>query len=132
MQFIPLIAATTESAAHSHSILDALPHLAGMAMVMITLTFLWGVCAFTAKMVSVLTPAPQPAVAPVAKSTATAPSQVAAAPVATGIAPEIVAVIAAAVATSTGQACRIISIKPMSTSWEKAGRHSVLTSHRIR
>ena len=48
------------------------------------------------------------------------------------IAPEIVAIIAAAVATATGQAHRIISIKPMSTSWERAGRQSVLTSHRIR
>jgi hypothetical protein len=49
-----------------------------------------------------------------------------------GVTPEIVAAIAAAVATVTGQSHRIISIKPMSTSWEKAGRHSVLTSHRIR
>lgn len=45
---------------------------------------------------------------------------------------EIVAVIAAAVATMTGGSQRIISIKPMSTSWERAGRQSVLTSHRIR
>jgi hypothetical protein len=51
---------------------------------------------------------------------------------AAGIAPEILAAIAAAVATATGQSHRIISIKPMSTSWEKAGRQSVLTSHRIR
>jgi hypothetical protein len=48
------------------------------------------------------------------------------------ISPEIVAVIAAAVATVTGKSHRIISIKPMSTSWERAGRQSVLTSHRIR
>lgn len=49
-----------------------------------------------------------------------------------GIAPEIIAAIAAAVATVTGKSHRIISIKPMSTSWERAGRQSVLTSHRIR
>jgi hypothetical protein len=49
-----------------------------------------------------------------------------------GISPEIIAVIAAAVATVTGKSHRIISIKPMSTSWERAGRQSVLTSHRIR
>jgi hypothetical protein len=49
-----------------------------------------------------------------------------------GIAPEIIAAIAAAVATVTGKSHRIISIKPMNTSWEKAGRQSVLTSHRIR
>lgn len=53
--------------------------------------------------------------------------------VSTRIAPEIVAVIAAAVATVCGQQpVRIISIKPMSTHWERAGRQSVLTSHRIR
>lgn len=131
MQFTQLIAATTESAAHSHSVLDALPHLAGMGMVMITLTFLWGVCAFTAKMVHVLLPEPKPAASPVAKSPAPAAVAPAIAPHA-GVSQEIVAVIAAAVATATGQACRIISIKPMSTSWERAGRHSVLTSHRIR
>ena len=134
MHFTPLIAATTESAAHSHSILDALPHVAGMAMVMITLAFLWGVCAFTAKLISILLPEQKTAAAPATKSPAPAAASPAsvtpAAPV--GIAPEIVAVIAAAVATATGQAHRIISIKPMSTSWEKAGRQSVLTSHRIR
>jgi len=49
-----------------------------------------------------------------------------------GLAPEIIAAIAAAVATVTGKSHRIVSIKPMSTSWERAGRQSVLTSHRIR
>lgn len=54
-------------------------------------------------------------------------------PGSTHIAPEIVAVIAAAVATVCGQQpVRIISIKPMSSHWERAGRQSVLTSHRIR
>jgi hypothetical protein len=48
------------------------------------------------------------------------------------IAPEIIAIIAAAVAAATGKSHRVISIKPMSTSWERAGRQSVLTSHRIR
>jgi len=48
------------------------------------------------------------------------------------IAPEIVAIIAAAVTTYCGKKVRIVSIKPMSTSWEMAGRQSVLTSHRIR
>jgi hypothetical protein len=58
----------------------------------------------------------------------TSPSSAASA----GIDPVTVALIAAAVTAFTGQACRIISIKPMSSSWERAGRHSVLTSHRIR
>jgi hypothetical protein len=45
---------------------------------------------------------------------------------------EIVAVISAAVAATIGNNHRIVSIKPMSSSWERAGRQSVLTSHRIR
>jgi glutaconyl-CoA decarboxylase len=54
-------------------------------------------------------------------------------PRAADIPPEIVAVIAAAVASMHhGRNLQIISIKPMSTSWERAGRQSVLTSHRIR
>ena len=67
-------------------------------------------------------------------ATPTAPAVVATAPAAAheGISPEIIAVIAAAVATVTGKSHRIISIKPMSSSWERAGRQSVLTSHRIR
>ncbi len=46
--------------------------------------------------------------------------------------PELLAVIAAAVATTTTNRHRIISIKRHSSHWEKAGRQSVLTSHRIR
>jgi glutaconyl-CoA decarboxylase len=126
MHFIPILAVAEKA---STSILDALPHLAGMLMVMLTLAILWGVCAITAKLVQMF--APEAAAAPVARPAA----KPAGAPQPTepaGVTPEIVAVIAAAVATVTGQSHRIISIKPMSTSWEKAGRHSVLTSHRIR
>lgn len=51
----------------------------------------------------------------------------------TRIPPEIIAVIAAAASSiHQGRRIRVISIKPMSTSWERAGRQSVLTSHRIR
>ena len=46
--------------------------------------------------------------------------------------PEIVAVIAAAVATVTGRTYRIVSIRHQASLWEKVGRQSVLTSHRIR
>ena len=48
------------------------------------------------------------------------------------IAPETIAVIAAAVASATGSFRRIVSIKSQSALWEKAGRQSVLTSHKIR
>jgi hypothetical protein len=74
-------------------------------------------------------PAPSPP-----KQPSPAPQQPSPTPAAhdDGIAPEIIALIAAAVATAIGKSHRIISIKPMSTSWERAGRQSVLTSHRIR
>ncbi len=48
------------------------------------------------------------------------------------ISPEVIAIIAAAVSCFTSQPHRIVSIKRQSTSWEKAGRQSVLSSHRIR
>lgn len=123
----------TSEASHSHSFMDALPHLAGMGMVMLSLAILWGVCALTAKLVTALQPEAKPAAPAPAKATA-APAAVApSTPDTSSLAPEIIAVIAAAVATVTGnQPVRIVSIKPMSTSWERAGRQSVLTSHRIR
>lgn len=45
---------------------------------------------------------------------------------------EIIAVIAAAISCFTNSSHRIVSIKRQSSGWEKAGRQSVLTSHRIR
>jgi sodium pump decarboxylase gamma subunit len=129
----PLFLLATTEASHSHSFTDALPHLAGMGMVMATLAILWGVCALTAKLVTVLQPEAKPAAPAPAKASSPPASAAPAATDSTSIAPEIIAVIAAAVATVTGnQPVRIVSIKPMSTSWERAGRQSVLTSHRIR
>jgi|688.fasta_scaffold607627_2 Na+-transporting methylmalonyl-CoA/oxaloacetate decarboxylase gamma subunit len=113
----------------STSVLDALPHLVGMLMVMLTLAILWGVCASVAKLIHVLGPAPVAAAAPVKAAAAPIPATT---PRPEAIPPEIVAVIAAAVVTVTGPSRRIISIRSQSTSWEKSGRQSVLTSHRIR
>lgn len=45
---------------------------------------------------------------------------------------EIIAVIAAAISCFTDSSHRIVSIKRQSSAWERAGRQSVLTSHRIR
>ena len=80
---------------------------------------------------SLRTPVP---VAPLQPQPAPAPAlpQPAPAPVAVGIAPEIIAVIAAAVATATGSSRRIVSVRSQDPHWEKAGRQSILTSHRIR
>ena len=81
---------------------------------------------------------PKPVVATAAVPVAPAPSAAAAPPTVApavsddAITPEIVAIIAAAVASVTDSAHRIVSIKRQSTTWERAGRQSVLTSHRIR
>ncbi len=124
MQVLPILSST--------SVLDTLPHLAGMLMVMVTLTILWGVCAVTAKLVQILTPASKSATAPAPAPAKPAAREAKPEPRADVIAPELVAVIAAAVATTLGQKVRIVSIKPSSTQRERAGRQSVLTSHRIR
>lgn len=123
MNFMHLIP-TLALAGKAHvSILDALPHMAGMLMVMITLTILWGVCALTARLIRILIPPAAPVVTPAAKAVpATADP----------IPPEIMAVIAAAASTVAGGKIRVVSIKPHISSWEKAGRQSVLSSHRIR
>jgi sodium pump decarboxylase gamma subunit len=130
MNPIPILAITTEELAHSHSVMHALPHLGGMVMVLATLTLLWGLTAGLSKLVAVFMPLPKPPM----PASATAAPAAALAPQADedSLAPEMVAVIAAAVSTVTAGKGRIISIKPMSSSWEKAGRQSVLTSHRIR
>lgn len=113
------------------SVSDALPHLVGMLLVIITLAVLWGVCAFTATLIRTFMPvAAPPAPAMAATSSLDAAGSIDEEP--QKIAPEIVVVIAAAVAATTGPSHRIVSIKRQSSSWAKAGRQSVLSSHRIR
>lgn len=116
------------------SVMDAAPHLAGMLMVMAVLTILWGICAVTAKLIQALLPGATPHPAGGASQPAADRLIQRLLPEDTSddITPEMVAVIAAAVATAIGPRHRIISIKPLSSSWERAGRQSVLSSHRIR
>jgi hypothetical protein len=75
-----------------------------------------------------LAAAPQPHPAPATHGSLPQPT----AAFTAGITPEILAVIAAAVAASTSSSHRIVAIRSESSHWEKAGRQSVLTSHRIR
>jgi glutaconyl-CoA decarboxylase len=125
----PVIAAQVKA-----SVMDAAPHLAGMLMVMLTLTILWGVCVLTAKLIQLLLPAATPHLAQAAAHPAPdrLNQRLLSEDTADGISPELVAVIAAAVATMAGPQHRIVSIKPQTSSWEKAGRQAVLGSHRIR
>lgn len=136
---IPFIATADADFAHSHSFMDALPHLAGMLMVLITLACLWALTAIVANLIKIYqkirpAAASAPAVAPITPSAPPAPAEPAdtAAPAHAGISPEIVAVISAAIACLGGGKRRVISIRPADTSWEKAGRQAVIMSHRIR
>lgn len=116
MNFSPIFAIVQKV-----SVADTLPHLVGMVLVLVTLVVLWGVCSLSATMIRILVPvAPTPA-------PASSPP-----PADDEICPEIVAVIAAAIASVTGSTHRIVAIKRGSSSWEKAGRQSVLSSHKIR
>ncbi len=138
MQLIPPIAAVDPDFAHSHSVMDALPHLGGMLMVLITLACLWALTAIVANLVSTYHKLHPPELAAVKPAKAAAPAAAgksATAPPAAehaGVSPEIVAIISAAIACMGGGSRRVISIRPADTSWEKAGRQSVLSSHRIR
>lgn len=110
--------------------LSSFQYLTGVLVVLVTLSILWGICAFTGWLVKTLIPTPA-TVAP-ARPVASKP-QPAAAPAATsGVPPEIVAVIAAAVHSAVGKDARVVSIKPPDFTWEKAGRQAVLGSHRLR
>ncbi len=73
-----------------------------------------------------------PVVVPEAVPVAKAPAQATSAVSDDAVTPEIVAIIAAAIASVTDSTHRIVSIKRQSSTWERAGRQSVLTSHRIR
>lgn len=113
MQALPILAAT-----HLETFVKAMPHLLGMLMVMITLAILWGVCSLTAYLIHHFMPAVAQANAPRAATS--------------GIPPETVAVIAAAVNVVTDEGYKVISIRSQDSNWEKAGRQSVLSSHKIR
>ncbi len=101
------------------SIRELLPYLAAILITIIAVTFLRA----TRKVMARQEPAqPAPAESPVT-----------AAPVMeTKPGPETVAIITAAVAATTGQFHRVVSIRRQVNLWEKVGRQSVLTSHRIR
>lgn len=115
---IPIIAAAEKA-----SLADALPHLLGFLVVLVTLATLWAICAITGKVItSTLPPAP---VAPV---TTAAPKQRAN----DSIPPEILVVIAAAVNASVGRPRRIVSVQPHNPVWSQAGRQQIHSSHNLR
>lgn len=132
MQTILILAATGGKPGIWHTFLDAIPHVTGMFVVLTTLAVLWGVCALTAWLIKTLIPEPAAAAVESAPPVDLEHPPAAAAVSASGISPEIVAVIAAAVHTAVGKGHKVVAIKTQDSNWEKAGRQSVLGSHRIR
>ncbi len=101
------------------SIRELLPYLAAILITIIAVTFL----RTTRKVMARQEPA-QPA--PVGSPAISTPLM------GKKPGPEVVAVITAAVAATTGHFHRVVSILRQVNLWEKVGRQSVLTSHRIR
>jgi hypothetical protein len=103
------------------SIFDEMLRLIGIAAIIHA--FFKGIKSLKAKPAAAV-PQPLQAIAP--------PPVVKEVPPDDAITPEIVAIISAAIASLTDSSHRIVSIKRQSSTWERAGRQSVLTSHRIR
>ncbi len=104
------------------SLFDTLVHWVGTGIIGISI--IWSAYCLLTYLMKRLSPVELPAITPARA----APSPVAPA----AIPPQTVAVIAAAVHYMLGEKHKIISIKPQDSSWEKAGRQAVLSSHRIR
>ena len=112
-------------------IFDSLAHFVGSLVIIASLVWS-GFC-----LLRYLLRRTTPAARPVASTPSAMPQQAAPAPVPVAspdasIPDAIIAVIAAAVQTMLDEKYKIISIKPQESSWEKAGRQAVLSSHRIR
>ncbi len=129
MQFHAIILAAADATRSGN-----MPLLIALAAAVLALIALIRVSSLTQQLKHQAAPAttPQPAPPPPPAAVPAASAPAASAPDPNVIPPEIVAVIAAAVAACAGRNIRIVSIKPTSSSWERAGRQSVLTSHRIR
>ena len=118
IQFPIIIAAAADKATVS----DALPHVMGFVVVVVTLAILWALCASTGVILQKLLP-PTPVAQPAAARTQAA---------ADSVSPETLVVIAAAVTAVTGKSRRIVSVQPHNPAWSQAGRQQIHSSHNIR
>ncbi len=96
----------------------AAEHLAGFVIVMMALAVLWGLTALVGR---AFTPAVAAIPAPVADLRPPSPA----------VGDEVI-VIAAVAAALLGGPLRIVSVRPVPTSWALQGRREIHASHRIR
>jgi len=112
------------------NVLLAAEHLAGFVIVIIALTVLWGLTALMGALVQRFgvgdaTRAPsQSPPSPAAAASPSAPDD--------ALSEEEVVVIAAAVATLIDGRHRVVSVRPVHSSWGQQGRREIHASHRIR
>lgn len=146
MNALPIFAAVVAGKPPALEVfVSALPHFLGMLVVLLTLSILWGLCVVTGRVINrffvqVQMPVEKRPEAPAREDEALPVAVVAAAVAAVGdedfalpaVPPEIVVVVAAAVDAVLGTGHRVVAITPQDSNWEKAGRQSVLASHRIR
>ncbi|MBT8038107.1 MAG: hypothetical protein KJO21_11230 [Verrucomicrobiae bacterium] len=111
------------AAAENSTVSDALPHVMGFAVVVVTLAVLWALCVITGAVIKKLMPA-TPEASPVVASRKTVADD--------AVAPETLVVIAAAVTAVTGTHRRIVSVQPHNPVWSQAGRQQIQSSHNIR
>ncbi len=112
------------------NLIDALEHLAGFALVLITLSFLWGVTALIGRYF--ISKAAQAKAA-----TQTATSNAAASPAnkesdPDAIPDDILVVIASAVTTLLDRPYRVVSVRTAQSRWGVQGRSELHASHRLR
>ena len=112
---------------------NALVHLTGFGLVLVTLTLLWGLTLLMSRLVRLAGPKASPAATPASSATMREePAPKAAPPPVEGPAPEIIAALSATVTMMLGDRHRIISVRPASRSYGLEGRRSHFGSHKIR
>ena len=131
MQSIPFFLAAAETMSVGETFLAAIPHILGMFVVMATLTVLWGLCELMSYLIKTYIPIKEEVVAPRAAPTAS-PAPAAPAAATSNLSPETIVVVAAAVNTVLGSDYKVVAIRTQDSNWEKAGRQSVLSSHKLR
>jgi len=104
---------------------EALQHLMGFAIVLVTLFVLWGVTQALGAFFRNQNPAPAPSAAMDPEGTASVTED-------TRIPEEEVAAVAAVVTLMLGQRHRIVSIRPGNRDWSREGRRQHFASHKIR
>lgn len=116
------------------SVLQAMEHMTGFIIVLMTLSILWGLTALMGKVAIYLEKRrlQQAPAAPAVGATAVAATPTTVSAALDGPTDEEVAIIAATVSMMLTGRHRIVSIRPGSSDWSREGRRQIFSSHKIR